>query len=517
MLFNSFPFLLVFLPAALILHALVEQFRPAWRLPLLVVLSFLFYGYWDWRLLPLLFFSILLNWAIAEAFQATGRKILLSLAVAANLLVLGVFKYFNFFADLASVVPGLAALPRLDIVLPLGVSFFTFHHIMYLVDLRAGIAPRIGLVRYALYIGFFPQILSGPLVRWSEVIHQFGERPYQRPDAAERFTHGIMLLVIGLSKKVFFGDPLAGIVNPVFQAAADGKLPTVIEAWQATLGFTFQIYFDFSGYTDMALGIALLFGIVLPQNFDGPYRAVSLQDFWRRWHMTLSRFLRDYLYIPLGGSRHGLAVQMWALFATMTLGGLWHGAGLTFIAWGVAHGVGLALGVLWRRAGLRMPAVIGWGATFLFVELAWVLFRATNFNSALLVYQGLFGFAPLGATLHSAGHAWVAAIAVVVPTLSLILWWRAGFRVSAPFAWAIAAFFLVLLYASLVRSPHEMALRWRLIAAAAAFATLGPTAWALVHRLPLWRPVAIAFATVFVLVLFKIGDAVNYQFIYFQF
>jgi D-alanyl-lipoteichoic acid acyltransferase DltB (MBOAT superfamily) len=457
MLFNSFAFLLVFLPAALVLHALAERFAPHWRLTLLVLLSLAFYGYWDWRFLPLLAISILVNWAIAEFYVNFTARVLIPLAVAANLLVLGFFKYFNFFAEVAATVPGLPV-ARYDIVLPLGISFFTFHHIMYLADLRTGIAPRLGLVRYALYIAFFPQILAGPLVRWSEIVHQFNERPYARPDAAERVARGIMLLVVGLAKKVFLGDPLSEYVNPVFLAAAQGKAPTVIEAWSATLGFSFQIYFDFSGYTDMALGLALLFGIVLPQNFDAPYRATSLQDFWRRWHMTLSRFLRDYLYVPLGGSRHGLAVQLFALFATMALGGLWHGAGLTFVAWGVAHGLGLGAGVLWRKAGLRMPVLAGWVFTFAFVILAWVLFRATTFQSAILIYKGLFGFAPLGG----------------------------GFR-------------------------------WRTLALAGAVAIIGPTAWAAVHRLPPWRSIAVAFAIVLVVVLLKIGDDDNYEFIYFQF
>jgi D-alanyl-lipoteichoic acid acyltransferase DltB (MBOAT superfamily) len=457
MLFNSFAFLLVFLPAALVLHAVVEHFAPQWRLVVLVVLSFAFYCYWDWRFLPLLAASILVNWVVAEFYWNSPRRALIPLAIATNLLVLGFFKYFNFFADLAAAVPGLPA-ARFDIVLPLGISFFTFHHIMYLADLRAGIAPRLGLVRYALYIAFFPQILAGPLVRWSEIVHQFDERPYARPDAAERVARGVMLLVVGLAKKVFLGDPLSEYVNPVFLAAAQGKAPSVIDAWSATLGFTFQIYFDFSGYTDMALGLALLFGIVLPQNFDAPYRATSLQDFWRRWHMTLSRFLRDYLYVPLGGSRHGLAVQLFALFTTMALGGLWHGAGLTFVAWGVAHGLGLGAGVLWRKAGLRMPALAGWAFTFAFVVLAWVLFRATTFQSAVLIYKGLFGFAPLGV----------------------------GFR-------------------------------WRTLALAAAIAIVGPTAWAAVHRLPPWRSIAVAFAILLVVVLLKIGDDANYEFIYFQF
>ncbi|PTM42377.1 MBOAT family O-acyltransferase [Bosea sp. 124] len=457
MLFNSFAFLLAFLPLALGLHWLVERFAPRWRLSLLLVLSLAFYAYWDWRFLPLLAGSILLNWLIAEAFQKTRSSVLVTLAIVANLAILALFKYFNFFADLAAMIPGLPA-PRLELALPLGISFFTFHHVMYLTDLRRGQAPHYDLVRYGLYIAFFPQVLAGPLVRWREIMHQFEERPYLRADAAERFARGLLLLTAGLAKKVLLGDPLAEYANPVFAAAAAGQVVSVAEAWQGTLAFTFQIYFDFSGYTDMALGLALLFGIVLPQNFDVPYRSASIQDFWRRWHMTLSRFLRDYLYIALGGSRHGLSRQIWALFATMALGGLWHGAGLTFVAWGAAHGLALIAALLWRRAGLPMPALLGWLLTFLFVTLCWVLFRATNFEAALAIYKGLFGLAPIGT----------------------------GFK-------------------------------WRALLPAAAFAIIGPTAWALVNRLPPARWLAVAAALLFVLILFKIGEDANYEFIYFQF
>jgi alginate O-acetyltransferase complex protein AlgI len=457
MLFNSFAFLLAFLPLALALHWAAERFAPSLRLPVLVVLSFAFYGYWDWRFLPLLMLSIGLNWLIAEAFQKTKSGALVTLAIVLNLAVLAVFKYFNFFADLAGMIPGLPA-PKFDIALPLGISFFTFHHIMYLTDLRRGQAPRYDLVRYALYIAFFPQVLAGPLVRWREIMHQLDERPYRRPDAAERIARGLLLLTAGLAKKVLIGDPLAEYANPVFAAAAAGKVISLMEAWQGTLAFTFQIYFDFSGYTDMALGLALLFGVVLPQNFEAPYRSLSIQDFWRRWHMTLSRFLRDYLYIPLGGSRSGLPTQIWALFATMALGGLWHGAGLTFVAWGVAHGLALIVALFWRRAGLPMPAALGWFLTFLFVMLCWVLFRATNFQAALAIYKGLFGFGPIGT----------------------------GFK-------------------------------WRALLPAAVFAIIGPTAWNLVHKLPPARWLAIVAGLLFVIILLKIGEDANYEFIYFQF
>jgi D-alanyl-lipoteichoic acid acyltransferase DltB (MBOAT superfamily) len=471
MLFNSFPFLLVFLPGSLVLHALVERFRPGWRLPLLVALSFAFYSYWDWRFVPLLGLSILANWGLAEAFirsrgasgqgaKADGAGWLIAAAILLNLAVLGMFKYAAFFAGLIGwepTSPG-AGIFGFDVALPLGISFFTFHHVMYLTDLKAGRAPRFDLMRYALYIAFFPQVLAGPLVRWSEIMHQFDERPYARSDAAERFARGLLLLTLGLAKKVFVGDPLADYANPVFQAAAAGDPVSVLAAWQGTLAFTFQIYFDFSGYTDMALGIALLFGITLPQNFETPYRAVSLQDFWRRWHMTLSRFLRDYLYIPLGGNRHGLAVQLLALFATMALGGLWHGAGLTFVAWGVMHGLGLCVGILWRKAGWPMPRLVGWMLTFVFVMLAWVLFRATSFEAALRIYEAMLGFGPKG-----------------------------------------------------------FEFKWRTLALAGALAIVGPTAWALAHKVPPSRWIASAAALLVVLVLLKIGNDANYEFIYFQF
>lgn len=456
MLFNSFPFLLGFLPLALAIYALAVRFAPGARLHVLLALSVVFYGYWDWRFVPLLVLSVLLNWLVAQFYDRRREAWLIVGAIALNLAVLGVFKYAGFFAAIANHLPGLHV-PRLDVALPLGISFFSFHHIMYLTDLKAGRAPRFDLVRYGLYIAFFPQVLAGPLVRWSEVMHQFDRKPFG-PGWEETFARGLALLVLGLAKKVFLGDPLAEYAEPVFRAAAAGSPLTVLEAWQGVLAFTFQIYFDFSGYTDMALGLALMIGITLPQNFDVPYRATSLQDFWRRWHMTLSRFLRDYLYIPFGGNRHGLSRQVLALVATMGLGGLWHGAGFTFLAWGLAHGLGQAAALLWRRAGLRMPAVLGWALTFAFVALTWVLFRAESFAAARRIFAALFGFAPVG--------------------------W--GFK-------------------------------WRAIALAAVFAMVGPTAWTLAQRMQPRRWVAFALALLFVAVLLKIGDDANYEFIYFQF
>jgi D-alanyl-lipoteichoic acid acyltransferase DltB (MBOAT superfamily) len=459
MLFNSLVFLLLFLPAAWLAFAGIARFAPGLRTAYLVLVSFLFYASFDLRFVPLLAASILLNWLVAGAFVGTGGKALVSVAVAANLALLGIFKYLDFFSGLLALLPGLRP-PHVELALPLGISFFTFQHIMYLSDLRSGRTRHVGLADYALYIAFFPRVIAGPLVRPAELFPQLA-RQLARP-SAETVARGLALLVFGLAKKVFLGDPLGAHVDPIYARIAAGAEPSLAEAWQATLGYTFQLYFDFSGYTDMALGLALLFGIVLPQNFDAPYRANSIQDFWRRWHITLSLFLRDYLYIPFGGNRHGLPRQVLALFATMALGGLWHGAGWTFVAWGALHGAALGLHLVWRKSGYSMPDALGWLLTFAFVALAWVLFRAPSFSAATAVYAGLLGLNPAG--------------------------------------------------------PGQAAMAfWPLLALGAALATIGPTAWTLSRSLPPLRWAAALIALVLVAVLLKVGDDSNADFIYAQF
>jgi alginate O-acetyltransferase complex protein AlgI len=459
MAFNSLLFLLGFLPAALLLDGLVRRAWPQRRLALLVLLSFVFYGWWDVRFLPLLLVSIGINWIAAAVFVRTRNRLVIPLAIAADLLLLGVFKYLDFFAGFLAIVPGFAA-PRFDIAFPLGISFFTFQHIMYLVDLRAGRAEQVGLAAYALYVCFFPRVIAGPLVRPSEFQVQLEEAWRPAPERLEQVSRGLMLLTLGLAKKLLLGDPLGAMVDPVYAAVAGGAAPTIADAWQATLGYTLQLYFDFSGYTDMAVGIALILGIGLPENFNAPYRADSIQDFWRRWHITLSRFLRDYLYIPLGGNRHGLPRQVLALLATMTLGGLWHGAGLTFVAWGAAHGAALGANLLWRKAGLAMPTLAGVLCTFAFVALAWVLFRAPSFAAALAIYKALLGFAPPGTSAP-------------------------GF--------------------------------WPMLALAMALATIGPTAREIAERIPSARWIGVAAALLFAALLLEVGDDRNADFIYAQF
>ncbi|NNM74958.1 MBOAT family O-acyltransferase [Enterovirga aerilata] len=459
MLFNSLVFLLLFLPAAWAGYAAVVRTLPRGRTAYLVLVSFVFYASFDLRFVPVLAASILLNWLLAAVFVRSGRGPLITIGIAANLLLLGIFKYLDFFGGLLALIPGVTP-PRYDLALPLGISFFTFQHVMYLSDLRSGRTRHAGLLDYALYVAFFPRVIAGPLVRPADLLPQLAERAAL--PAAETVARGLALLVLGLAKKVFVGDPLGAFVDPIYARVATGAIPTIAEAWQATLGYTFQLYFDFSGYTDMALGLALLFGIVLPQNFDAPYRAVSIQDFWRRWHITLSLFLRDYLYIPFGGNRHGVPRQVLALFATMALGGLWHGAGWTFVAWGALHGIALGTHLIWRKAGRAMPDALGWACTFAFVSLAWVLFRAPDFAAATAIYAGLAGLSAGGLGQPSSDF-------------------------------------------------------WQLAAIAAALATLGPTAWSLSRKLPPLRWAAAALGLVLVAVLLKVGDDANADFIYAQF
>jgi D-alanyl-lipoteichoic acid acyltransferase DltB (MBOAT superfamily) len=384
MLFNSSAFLLVFLPLALASLATVDRY-PRAREPGLLILSLAFYGYWDIRFLPFLGASIVGNWWVARTFGETKSRVLIVIAIAGNLAVLGLFKYLNFFAGTLTSL-GIPAGP-FDIVLPLGISFFTFHHIMYLVDLGRGKAPQVPLLRYALYICFFPQVLSGPLVRWNEIMHQFGAAML-RPGWERRCALGVVFIVIGLAEKVLLGDALGRVASPVF-AAADRGFVLSTGSWAGVLAFTFQIFFDFAGYTDVAIGVALIIGLQLPRNFDAPYRATSIQDFWRRWHMTLSRFLRDYLYIPFGGNRHGLPRQVLALLATMALGGLWHGAGWLFVIWGLMHGIALSVHLLWRRFMPPLPAALGWLITFAFVAFTWIFFRAGSLSGVERIIAGL--------------------------------------------------------------------------------------------------------------------------------
>ncbi|CAL79310.1 putative membrane bound O-acyl transferase (MBOAT) family protein; putative Alginate O-acetyltransferase [Bradyrhizobium sp. ORS 278] len=413
MLFNGYPFLLVFLPVAIVLARLADPF-PSLRMPVLAGLSLAFYGYGDPPFLLLLIASILGNWLAARLFARFKARGILTFAILANFVVLGLFKYADFAAANLGLLIG-HHFPPLQLALPLGISFFTFHHIMYLADLRAGKAPLTSLDRYALYIAFFPQAIAGPLARWSEVMGQFGQRIYA-PGWQQRFYLGIVFIVGGLIEKIMFGDRLGRLLDPIYAQAASGPLPAG-EAWLAAFA-SVQILYDFAGYSDIAIGLGLLFGVRLPFNFDAPLRATNMQDFWQRWHMTLMAFLRDYVFRPMVNARllprRLFAVQYFAaMFITMILCGLWHGASWSFVLWGTLHGMAVVICALWRRFGPRLPAGLGWLLTFLVVLGTGVIFRAGSVEAAWHVFQGLASPPPF--------DRGVRLLPVVIPTLAALL------------------------------------------------------------------------------------------------
>jgi alginate O-acetyltransferase complex protein AlgI len=451
MLFNSQPFILVFLPIVLGLYYLAAEYRRA-RQILIILASLAFYGYWDWRFVPLLVGLTLANWAIVQLHGRGLWRGLPMLGVALNLLCLVFFKYANFFADNAAELVG-ERHQHWDIVLPLGISFFVFQKISYLMDLHRGDRHIYGLIDFSMFVTFFPQLIAGPLVRHNEVIHQFGLNP-RRPEMWENLSRGFVLFVIGITKKVGIADTAALVCDPLFQHAATVPL-NAAEAWAAVGTYTLQIYFDFSGYSDMAIGLALMFGLRLPFNFDAPYRARSIREFWRRWHMTLSRILRDYLYIPLGGNRSGPWRQAVNVIVTMLLAGLWHGANWTFVAWGGLHGLALAVNGAWNRAGLRMSGWLGWALTLGFVMLCWVLFRSPDFGTAAQVLQSMAGLHGLGRTTVPNAGAMVlgATLALLGPTSQ-----RLALELVQPRAWLalpVAAGLVFLLLMIGGRLPNE--------------------------------------------------------------
>jgi len=425
MLFNSYLFIFVFLPATLIGYFGLGRLAPRAATGFLAAASLFFYGWWNPAYLWLLCLSIAFNHAIGLAITRSDgvrRRHLLFLGIAGDLVVLFYFKYFNFLLGTFAAILSLPA-PSGEIVLPIGISFFTFTQIAFLVDTARGEVGAYAFLRYALFVTFFPHLLAGPLYHHKEIMPQFAdERATAR--RAENLSVGLTIFIIGLFKKVVLADGVAFYAAPVFAAAAGGGSPDLIESWGGALAYGFQLYYDFSGYSDMAIGAARCFGIVLPLNFNSPYKAVNITEFWRRWHMTLSRFLRDYLYIPLGGNRHGTARRYRNLFLTMLLGGLWHGAAWTFVAWGALHGLYLMVNHLWQalRARLGWPAesagILGRSAgvalTFAAVTIAWVPFRATSFDAALRILAGMFGgngaAGPQGAGESLFGVAYGAAV-----------------------------------------------------------------------------------------------------------
>ena len=406
MLFNSYVFIFAFLPLTLAGFFILGRYKPLLAAAWLTAASLVFYGWWNpvyvWLLAPSVCFNYACGMTIVRAGLRGDRRMqkrMLIFAVTANIAVLGYYKYANFFLASINHVSG-AGLTFGEIVLPLGISFFTFTQIAFLADAYYGKAREYNFVHYGLFVTYFPHLIAGPVLHHSEMMPQFGQ-PATYRFSFENAAVGITIFVIGLFKKVMLADNVGAYAKPVFDAAAAGVELTLLEAWCGALAYTFQLYFDFSGYSDMAIGLSRLFGVVLPLNFHSPYKAVNIIDFWRRWHMTLSRFLRDYLYIPLGGNRKGAARRYLNLMITMALGGLWHGAGWTFVAWGTLHGVYLAVNHGWRtlrgRLGQDLKRSTWWGRacacllTFIAVVIGWVFFRAADFTAAVAMLKAMAG------------------------------------------------------------------------------------------------------------------------------
>ena len=399
MLFSSSIFIFAFLPIVIGGYLIAVRFTThAPAFVWLVLASLFFYAYWNPIYLALFLLSIAVNYLTGIELMKNRRRRILIGGVVFNLGLIGVFKYFGFFGSLINTVFS-ASLPTPEIVLPLAISFFTFQQIAYLVDVYRGEVRDTGLLHYVLFVSFFPQLIAGPIVHHNEVIPQFEEHKKRRFEISD-FLAGSAIFIIGLQKKIVLADGIGAHADNLFSNLA-GQDPTLVQSWIGTLAYTFQIYFDFSGYSDMAIGLARIFGIRLPENFRSPYKAVNIIDFWRHWHMTLSRFLKDYLYIPLGGSRRGAGRRYLNMLTTMVLGGLWHGAAWTFVFWGALHGLFLTVNHFWRAVrknlghDLSRSTAIGRTAsrtlTLFAVIVAWVFFRAESWPDAFAVLRGMAG------------------------------------------------------------------------------------------------------------------------------
>lgn len=403
MLFNSIEFLFLFLPILLFVFFRLGRYSRRLAAAWLAAGSIFFYGWWNPVYVSLLLASILFNYFVGYGLARGGdvgsarRRRLLALGIVCDLGLLAYFKYANFFIDTLNATLGMSY-GFAEILLPLGISFFTFTQIAFLVDAARGEAKEFDFIHYVLFVTYFPHLIAGPVLHHKEMMPQFGLASTYRFNP-EFITVGLTIFALGLFKKVVLADGVAPFATPVFAAADSGEALTFFQAWGGALAYTLQLYFDFSGYSDMAIGLSYMIGVKLPLNFNSPYKAANIADFWRRWHMTLSRFLRDYLYIPLGGNKKGPARRYLNLMATMLLGGLWHGAGWTFVVWGGLHGLYLVVHQAWlglrKRLGWtrssRAGRVAAIALTFLAVVLAWVFFRAETFAGALSLLRGMGG------------------------------------------------------------------------------------------------------------------------------
>lgn len=397
MLFNSYEFIFLFLPVTLFIYFLLNKKRltvaaSAW----LLLASLVFYSWWNVKYLPLILVSILFNYTIGYLLvehdsvkkQSISKKSIFVFGLFCNIVFLGYFKYMDFFFENMNAIFS-TNLPLMKIILPLGISFFTITQIAFLVDCYEGLVEDRRLLSYALFVTFFPHLLAGPILHHKEMMPQF-EATRNKVLNYRNMSHGLFLFFVGLFKKVIIADYLAQYVKIGFDTAPHLNM---VEAWVTSLSYTLQLYFDFSGYSDMAIGVGLLFNIVLPVNFNSPYKATSIIDFWKRWHMSLTNFITTYLYSPIIRSfrKVTFAKSMVATFLAMFIAGIWHGAGWTFVVWGALHGGALVVNHLWKKRKLPMPTALGWILTFMFVNISFVFFRAKDMAAGFKVLSGMVG------------------------------------------------------------------------------------------------------------------------------
>lgn len=395
MIFNSFEFIFLFLPIVWVLYYVLGRIHIPFAKTWLLVASLFFYGYWNPAYLPLILISMVINYAVGMFLgknrAKSYRKIVLSIGIIFNVLLLGYYKYYDFFVENINVVFGSEFVLK-EILLPLAISFYTFQQIAYLVDSYRLETKEYNFLNYGLFVTFFPQLIAGPIVHHGQVMEQFSDKKSYRLNY-EHISQGLLIFAIGLFKKVAIADTFAEWANAGYN---DVSSLSLVDSWVTTLSYTLQLYFDFSGYSDMAIGLALLFNIRLPLNFNSPYKARDIQDFWRRWHITLSHFLTTYIYIPLGGNRKGKVRTYVNIFIIFLVSGIWHGAGWTFLVWGAMHGLASVICRYWKLAGFKMNSVLAWIVTFLFVHFAWVFFRALSFGDAITVLKAMLGFNGVG-------------------------------------------------------------------------------------------------------------------------
>lgn len=462
MLFHTPEFLFAFLPIVLLGYFLLARWSGVVPFAWLALSSLFFYGVWDYGYLPLILASIASNFTLGSGIvrlQASGEmrraKALAAFGIAANVGALVYYKYLAFLAGEMNWMFGLQ-LTVPNIVLPIGISFYTFTQIAFLVDASRGKVKEKSFLNYLLFVTYFPHLVAGPILHHSEMMPQFADRKNTRFDR-RNLAAGITFLSMGLFKKIFVADGLAPSASHFFDGLAVGGGITTYEAWHAALAYTLQLYFDFSGYSDMAVGLSLMFNVNLPVNFYSPYRSTSIIDFWRRWHMTLSRFLRDYIYIPLGGSRHGAGRRYVNLMSTMLIGGIWHGASTTFVVWGALHGAFLTINHGWRALlktfPLRVQALLSsracipfyWLATFVAVVFGWVVFRAPTVETAWTIWGAMVQLGTLAIPPNASGEiAWIGM---------LVLWVAIGPNTNELMGYRYGT--------EEMDSPHPFAFRWQ--------------------------------------------------------